>query len=201
MSIQTIAALMISVISMTAAARAHDMKAMHPSEAERLPIIDEAPDFALISQDGNLITLNDYRGKVLAVDFIYTSCPDICPMLTANLSQVERALGSDFGRKVAFVSITIDPERDTPQVLKSYAENFRVNLSGWVFLTGDPAVVREVAGRYGTFAERAADGTLNHTLLTSLVDAKGMIRVQYVGYSFDPEEFRRDLLSLVGEAK
>src|SRR5690348_7218172 len=87
-----------------------------------LPMIGPAPPFALISQDGRPISLDDFRGKVVAVTFMYTSCPDICPLLTEKMAQVRDALSADFGTRVAFVSITVDPENDTPDVLKNFAD-------------------------------------------------------------------------------
>jgi protein SCO1/2 len=105
-----------------------------------------------------------------------------------------------FGPKIAFVSITVDPERDTPEVLKLYAQNFGANPDGWTFLTGDPAIVREVERKYGVLARKTAKGDVDHTLLTSLVDPNGILRVQYLGVRFDPEEFRRDLLNLLAES-
>ena len=120
-------------------------------------------------------------------------------MLTDKLARVQDALGSDFGSKIAFVSITTDPERDTPEVLKGYAEAFDVNLAGWSFLTGEPAAVLDVAHRYGVAVVKAADGGVDHTLLTTLIDRQGTMRVQYLGYRFDEEEFRQDLQSLVNE--
>ena len=70
-------------------------------------------------------------------------------MLTDKMARVQDELGPDFGTKIAFVSITVDPERDTPEVLKEYAAAFDANSTGWSFLTGEPATVREVAHRYG----------------------------------------------------
>ena len=93
-------------------------------EGQRLQTLGAAPEFALTSQDGAEVTLASLRGKVVAVTFIYTSCPDVCPMLTDKLARVQDALGRDFGSRIAFVSITTDPERDTPEVLKGYAEAF-----------------------------------------------------------------------------
>jgi protein SCO1/2 len=167
--------------------------------AEPLPTIGPAPEFALISQDGVEVTLGSLRGKVLAVSFIYTWCPDICPMLTDKMARVGDALGADFGTRVAFVSITFDPERDTPEVLKDYAEAFEADPASWSFLTGEVEAVREVALGFGVVALPAADGAVDHNTLTTLVDRHGNIRVQYIGYRFDPEEFRHDLLSLVNE--
>jgi protein SCO1/2 len=166
---------------------------------QRLPTIGAAPDFALTSQDGAEVTLGALRGKVVAVTFIYTWCPDVCPMLTDKMARVQDELGSDFGSKVAFVSITVDPERDTPDALKEYAASFDADLAGWSFLTGSLATVREVARQYGVAVAPAADGQVDHTLLTTLVDRRGTMRVQYLGYRFDEEEFRHDLLDLVNE--
>ena len=91
---------------------------------------DRLPDFTLTSQDGSRVSLRDFRGKVVAVTFIFASCPELCPMLTAKMADVQEKLGSAFGPKIAFVSITVDPERDTPEVLKEYAQNFNADLNG-----------------------------------------------------------------------
>src|SRR6059058_4446666 len=88
---------------------------------EPLPELGPAPPFALTAQDGAPVTLADLRGKVVAVNFIYTACPDICPLLTQKLVEVQDALGDSFGDKIQFVSVTLDPEHDTPEVLKDYA--------------------------------------------------------------------------------
>ena len=199
------ATLAIALLGWPALSLAHDMShgnaAAGPPPEMRLPVIGPAPDFDLTSQDGKRVRLADYSGKVTAVTFIFTECPDICPMLTSNMAQVQKSLGPDFGKTVAFVSITIDPETDTPPVLKEYAEAFGADLEGWAFLTGDPAALHEVSEAYGVFAEKAVGGGFDHTLLTSIIDPHGVLRVQYIGYRFDLEEFRGDLLSLVGEAK
>src|SRR5215467_915569 len=136
---------------------------------------------------------------MLAVTFIFTLCADTCPVLTPMMSFVQDQLGEDFGERIAFVSITVDPERDTPGVLKEYAQAFGANLAGWSFLTGAPDAIREVTRRYGVFAAKNANGGVDHTFLTSIIDQRGILRVQYLGVRFDPEEFRRDLISLLQE--
>jgi protein SCO1/2 len=188
--------LVLAVLAWPPLAQAHE--AAHQEE-ERLPALGAAPDFALTSQDGAQVTLHSLHGKVVAVAFIYTSCPDVCPMLTDKMARVQDELGPDFGTEVAFVSITVDPERDTPEALKEYAAAFDANLAGWSFLTGDPAAIVEVAHRYGVAVARPADGGVDHTLLTTLIDRHGVMRVQYLGYRFDEEEFRHDLVDLVNE--
>jgi protein SCO1/2 len=171
----------------------------HTALEPPLPKIAPAPEFALTSQDGARVTLADFRGKVVAVTFIFTLCTTTCPVLTPMMSFVQDQLGSDFGPKIAFVSITVDPERDTPQVLREYAQTFGANLAGWSFLTGAPAAIQDVTRRYGVFASKAENGDVEHTFLTSIVDPHGILRVQYLGVRFDPGEFRRDLLSLLKE--
>jgi protein SCO1 len=143
--------------------------------------------------------LADLRGKVVAVTFIYTLCSSTCPVLTPLMSRVQDQLGADFGKNVAFVSITVDPERDTPEVLRLYAEAFGADRAGWSFLTGTPAAIQDVTQRYGVFASNNAAGDVDHTFLTSIVDRRGFLRVQYLGVRFNPDEFRSDILSLLRE--
>jgi protein SCO1/2 len=175
------------------------VSAHEAQDTKPLPVIGPAPPFTLTSQDGKPVALADLRGKVLAVTFIYTGCPDICPLVTQKMVDVQNALGAEFGTKIAFVSITLDPEHDTPTVLKDYAQSWGAKPNGWMFLTGSPAAIRDATRRYGVYFAKKKDGSVDHTQLTTLVDADGQMRVQYIGWRFNPDEFRHDLLSLVNE--
>lgn len=175
--------------------------ALSVAAGENLPKIKPAPEFELTKQDGKRLALTDLRGKVLAITFIFASCADTCPLLTAKMAGIQNRLGSNFGPKVYFVSITVDPERDTPEVLKRYAEAHKANPAGWAFLTGTPAEIRDVAKRYGIYYKKTPRGDVDHTFLTSLVDQSGILRVQYMGVKFDPDEMLRDLRSLLRERK
>ena len=165
-----------------------------------LPVIGQAPDFVLRAQDGTQVTLAQFRGKAVALDFIFASCSSTCPILTAKMATVQDGLGDDFGSKVIFLSITVDPEHDSPDVLRLYAETFGANPVGWKFLTGAVNAIELVERRYGVFAARASSGDVDHTNLISVIDPRGMMRVQYLGVRFDPDELRRDLLSLTGKS-
>jgi len=171
------------------------------AERESLPKIGPAPEFDLTTQDGQRLSLKELRGKVVVLTFIYTSCADTCPLLTAKLAGLQAALGADFGPKVFFLSITVDPERDTPAVLQRYAQVHGANLAGWAFLTGTPAEIQQVARRYGIYYRKTRRGDVDHTFLTSLVDQSGTLRVQYIGVRFDPDELLQDLQALVQEGR
>jgi len=167
----------------------------------RLSKIGPAPEFMLMTQDGARLALRDLRGKVVAVTFIYTGCADTCPLLTAKMAALQARLGADFGPRVFFASITVDPERDTPDVLRYYGRTHGANPIGWAFLTGAPAEIQDVERRYGVYAKKGSRGAVDHTFLTSLIDRDGILRVQYLGVRFDPDEMFSDLRALLAETR
>jgi len=164
-----------------------------------LPRIGPAPGFTLTTQDGNRLSLQELRGKVVAVTFIFASCKDSCPLLTHKIATLQPRLGGDFGPNAFFVSITVDPERDTPATLKRYASTHGARAAGWAFLTGTSSEIRDVTRRYGVVARKTPHGDVDHTFLTSLIDRSGMLRVQYLGVRFDPDELFKDIQSLLQE--
>ena len=168
-------------------------------DTARLPIIGLAPPFALTASTGERVALADLRGKVLAVTFIFTTCTATCPILTAKMAEIQRRLGPDFGPRIAFVSITVDPLNDTPERLRDYATAHGANVPGWRFLTGKPDEVSEVLRRYGVYAKKAESGQVDHLFLTSLIDKAGLLRVQYLGTRFDTGEMLSDLQKLQRE--
>ncbi len=176
-------------VILTPAAGAH-----HPGAvAQRLPTLGAAPGFRLTTQEGAALALADLRGKVVVVSFLYTACADTCPLLTAKLVGIQSALGDAFGEDVFFVSVSVDPENDRPEVLKRYAQALGCDLSGWAFLTGSAEQIRQTSRDYGVYQESKPGGDVDHNLLTSLVDRQGFLRVQYMGDQFDPGEFLHDL--------
>ena len=166
-----------------------------------LPSIGPAPEFTLTTQDGGRLSLADLRGKVVVITFIFASCKDSCPLLTHKLATLQSRLGRDFGPDAFFVSITVDPERDTPEALKRHASAHGSRLVGWAFLTGTPVEIRDVARRYGIAYGKTPGGDVDHTFLTSLVDRSGTVRVQYLGTRFDPDDMLKDIQSLLRERR
>ncbi len=110
---------------------------------EQLGNFGTVPDFTLIEQSGRPITRQDLQGLVWAANFFYTSCPDTCPLQSARMARLQRDFADD--RDVRLVSISVDPEHDTPDVLQDYAQRFGAAPERWLFLTGDKAAVYRLA--------------------------------------------------------
>src|SRR6266849_4573833 len=124
---------------------------------------DYFPNVPLTTQDGTSVHLYDdlLKGKSVAINVIYTSCQDECPLETARLVQVQRLLGERMGKDIFFYSITIDPKRDTPEVLKTYADKFGVG-PGWLFLTGKDEDIKLATKKLGLSRARDADTRDGH---------------------------------------
>jgi protein SCO1/2 len=124
------------------------------SAADRRWGADYFPNVPLVNQDGKTVHFYDdlIKGKSVVLDMIYTHCVDSCPLETARLVQVQKILGDKVGKDVFFYSITIDPKRDTPKVLKQYAETYHVG-PGWTFYTGKPADIELIAKKLGLYSD------------------------------------------------
>lgn len=137
----------------------------------------KVPDFAFIDQDSLLITNNDYKGKVYVVEFFFTTCPTICPIMNQNLVQIQNKF-KDF-ENFGVASFTINPEYDTPTVLKQYAEKYKISNLNWHLMTGDSQDIYTLANTgFNIFASQVpnAPGGFEHAGMFALVDKKGFIR-------------------------
>ncbi len=152
-----------------------------------------APEFSLLDQAGRELASSDLRGRVLLVDFIYTSCPGPCPILTSRHVSLQRTLSPELRARTRFVSVSIDPERDTPEALRAYAEARGADLAHWSFLTGPPEAVAAVVAAYGVGSLRRDDGSIDHIVATFVVDEQGRIAERFVGLEHDLETLLRAL--------
>jgi cytochrome oxidase Cu insertion factor (SCO1/SenC/PrrC family) len=150
-------------------------------------------DTRLLDQDGREVRFysDAMRGKIVLISFIYTNCTDICPLLMHNLSDVSDALGDRFGKDVYFVSISVDPDDDTPEELKKYAERYKAR-PGWTFLTGVKKDVDAVIARFGEFKEDFED----HSMTFVLGDVKNA-RWSKIRGDLPPEAVTPRILDLV----
>jgi protein SCO1 len=169
------------------------------SQDRPLAVIQKAPDFSLTTQDDKPLRLSDLRGKVLLVSFVFTTCSGSCPATTHRMGRVQEELkdrGLLRGDHVRLVSITLDPARDTPDVLRRYAKLYDADLSSWSFLSGPPARVQKVISAWGMWTKPGDNGQLNHPSRVFLVDPKGQIREIYNLDFLKPKWVADDVASL-----
>jgi len=182
-------------ILMAPTSAAHD-PVVKPKGAERRELTVPVPDFTLVDQNRMPVSFKGLRGKAVIVNFMYTSCPDICPLLTASVKAVQDNLTAKEQTQVRFLSITTDPEIDTAPVLKGYAQRHSVDFSNWSFLTGTAETLKPVWRNFGVSVSRQARGLIDHTTLTTIVDPAGRMRFAYFGSFPNPDTMLRDLRTL-----
>lgn len=147
-----------------------------------------ASDFTLTDQDGRRLTLSSLQGKIVLLDFIFTHCPGPCPLLSLKFAQLQKQLAERFEKEVMLLSVTIDPKRDTPEVLRDYAKRYDANLAGWKFLTGSTGEIITTTAAFGADYKAGAEGIIDHRLLTCLIDRNGMVVKEFVGTNHTVEE-------------
>jgi protein SCO1/2 len=146
-------------------------------------------DFALTDQAGQRVTLSQFAGKVLAVTFIYTSCPlpDYCFRLSNNFGRLSKRFADRMGRDLVLLSITFDPVHDQPRVLAKYAGTWKADAKSWHFLTGTLSDVKAVCRQFGlNFWQE--EGALTHSLHTVVIDRHGKLAANFEGNEFTAEQ-------------
>ena len=165
--------------------------------------IGPAPGIALVDQSGRPFSLAGLRGKAVLVSFVYTTCNGTCPATTLRLSQARQALKAAglWGGEVEFVSVSLDPARDTPEVLSAYARVYDADPAAWHFLTGPPETVARVLSDWGMWARVGANGTIDHPSRIFLVDPDARLREIYNLEFFTPETVVQDVKAVVPGAR
>jgi len=154
-------------------------------------------DFVLTDQSGKAFEFKNLNGKVVIVAFAYTTCPDVCPLITAAMREVQSNLSAAEKKSVKLLTVTTDPEIDVPKVLANYAQRYGAELDSWSFLTGDEMVLKKVWKNFGVGVKRKARELVDHTPLTGIVDPHGVLRFAYVGPSPDKNLVLKDVRSLL----
>ena len=167
---------------------------LQPKEENELPIIGQIPSFDLIDQNGESFTLENVKGNVWLADFIFTTCAGPCPIMTERMSTVQHDL-IDID-KLKFVSFTVNPDYDTPEVLKKYAKRYDADISTWSFVTGKYEQIQELIAN--GFKMGDEEEIVFHSTRFALVDHEGNLRGYYSGTEpMDHENLTRDIHSLI----
>lgn len=151
---------------------------------------ERIPDFALYDQEGRVVQSTRFAGKQVMLNFIFTRCPvaTMCPAATAKMGVTQKLAREAGVPNLELVSISFDPDYDTPGVLKEYAMTRGIDTSNFSFLTGPDKAVRDLLEQFGVLVEPEGD-LLKHTLATILIDEKGRIVHRTDGSSWEPKEF------------
>jgi protein SCO1/2 len=151
------------------------------AKPSRLADIGQAPRTVLVDSNGRAFDLSKLHGKVVLVSFVYTTCNGVCPATTQTLVRIQDALreAKRWRNSVEFVSITLDPKRDTPEILNRYARLFGADPAAWHYLTGEPTQVESVIKAWGMWVKSDPTGALDHPSRIFLVDPQGHQREIY----------------------
>jgi protein SCO1 len=148
-----------------------------------------APDFTLQDADGHAVSLADFRGKVVVLHFIYASCTDECPLHADLIARIQEMVNkTPMRERVEFITITTDPVRDTPEVMKGYGKVHNLDPVNWVFLTSGPdrpEDTRSLVRRFGHQFKEIEGGVEIHGVVTHVIDREGSFRANYHGLNFE----------------
>lgn len=158
------------------------------------PVDIAAPGFTLQDADGRVVRLTDFKGKVVVLNFIYTYCPDFCPLQSEKIAKIQEMVNiTPMKEQVQFVSITTDPKRDTGQVLRDYGENHGLDPINWTFLTAAPGepedITRKIAESYGLKFVVTEGGDQMHGVVTHVIDQDGRMRARFHSLRFQNVNF------------
>lgn len=160
-----------------------------------LELGSQVPNFQLVNQQGQTVTLADFKGKGIVVSFLYTRCPypDKCPMIGRKLDALSQ-LSSKIGRDndLQILAVTLDPTHDKPEVLKAYARGFDKDHKNWSFLTGSESDIARVAGAFGVIYWEEK-GVIEHNLRTVFIDSAGKLRIVKKGSDWKAGEFAAEI--------
>lgn len=164
-----------------------------------LSVIGRAPDFNLFDLTGKPATLSEYQGRVVLLAFVFTTCPGVCPMISRQMSLLQSELKQAglFGTKVNMLSVTVDPETDTAEVLGKYATTFNADERGWRFLRESPAKLKSVLKAYDEWTKLLPKGELDHPARVYLIDQRGNMREIYSLAFFSEKQALLDIKALL----
>jgi protein SCO1 len=189
-----VSAIFLAAATVASTASAHiPLPPREPTEIGRRVVNIDVANFKLTDQDGKPFQFSSARGKVVLVTFVFTTCPDVCPLFTANFASIQRQLDEKKIKDYVLLTITTDPERDSAKVLKDYAGRFKADFSSWSFLTGTRTELSRVWKIFGVNVNKTDSGQVQHTSFTTLIDGRGKRRVDYYGDKWREKEVIKDM--------
>ncbi len=149
---------------------------------------ESAASFTLTDQNGKKVRLEDYKGRLVLINFIYTNCKGTCPPLLLKFKEIQLDLKEEFKKQTALISISFDTEKDTPEALKKFAEKQGADPLFWTFLTGSQAEIDKVLQDYQVAVRKGPDGEFGHINMVVMIDKDGKRRYDFFGYDYQTEK-------------
>jgi protein SCO1/2 len=167
-----------------------------------LSVITRAPDFTLRDSNGAQVSLSKYRGRVVLLAFVFTTCHGVCPLISQQMGRLQQALKQEglFGGKAAMLSVTVDPQHDTAKVLSKYAKTLGADPAGWRFLRDVPSKLEPVLKTYDEWTKLLPKGELDHPARVYLIDQAGNVREIYSLAFFNEKQTLFDMKALLRES-
>jgi len=188
----------IAIILLTASGSqvaAHSLEHLETELSEQetyfQPVDKEAPDFTLEDAEGQAVGLGDLKGTVLVLHFVYTSCPDVCPLHAERIAEIQTMINqTPMREQVRFLTVTTDPTRDTPEVMAEFGLAHGLDRTNWTFLTTKydhpEDTTRRLAERFGHKFMKTDDGYQAHGVVTHIIDRDSRWRANFHGLDFEP---------------
>ncbi len=183
------------VVTAGSTGAAHSLKDLESRLGSRekyfQPLDKEVPGFELQDPDGRMVRLADFRDKVVILHFIYTKCPDVCPLHAERIAEIQEMVNrTPMKDQVRFISVTTDPIHDTAEVMRAYGPAHGLDPVNWLFLSGGPAMpedtTRKLAERFGHKFMKTDEGYQIHGVVTHVIDREGRWRANFHGLKFQP---------------
>ncbi len=173
-----------------------------PTRMVPLAVGTAVPDFKLVDQKNRPVSLSQFKGKVVALNFVYTRCPlpEYCYRMVNNFGRLQKRFGARLGRDLVLLTVSFDPVHDQPEVLAQYASAWKANPETWHFLTGPPTDVDRLCKLFGVDSWQD-EGVLTHTLHTAIIDRNGALAANIEGNQFTPSQLGDLVESVLGRAR
>lgn len=191
------------VLADEAAQTATPPRTQNLSENPHLAVIGRAPNFALYDTGGKKVRLSEYKGRVVLLAFVFTSCPGVCPLISTQMSLLQAQLKKEnlFAGKACMLSVTVDPDTDTAPVLAAYAKRYGADPTGWRFLRDEPRRLQKIMAAYNEWTKPGSKGEIDHPARVYLLDPEQRIREIYSLSFFDERQTYFDIQALLAEAR
>jgi protein SCO1 len=174
---------------------------VNPAAAKELKIGEQVPDFSLVDQNRQSVSLSQFSGKVVAITFVYTRCalPNFCFRVSNSFRTLQKRFSGSMGSDLILLTITFDPAHDTPEVMAKYGKTWNADPKSWRLLTGEPTKVEEICNRFG-ISFWPDEGLMIHSLHTFVIDRSGKLVANLEGNEYSAEQLG-DLVQTVLESR